>query len=269
MAKDEKQVDTAYYYDASKDVIAPVTREHSHDSCELYFLERGSCIYSVGHRYYSLRTGDLIYVPSGMSHRTHYKKELRARRLINCGEDFIPPEILAMLSGADYVFRSPEHAAEISEIFDLIAKEYSERGAYCLEMLKLHTYRLFYLLARHKNENVAVNSEDSTVERALSYIKENFTKEITLSSVAEQSGVTPEHLSRTVKRRTGIGFNAYVNALRLEKAAYMLRNENGVSVSDIAFACGFNDSNYFSYRFKRTYGVAPTKMKYRKEDGAT
>lgn len=264
MENDEMKLGTDFYFDVSKDVVPPMTREHQHEYCELYFLERGSCIYSVGHHYYSLRAGDLIYVPGGVPHRTHYKRELRARRLINCAEEFIPKEVKATLFDADYVFRSPDHVAQIVEIFDLIEAECEKKNLFKKEMLRLHTHRLFYLLARHKSEHAAVSCVDNAVERALGYIKENFTKEISLSSVAEQSGVTPEHLSRAIKRRTGIGFNAYINALRLEKAAFMLRNENGVSVSDIAFACGFNDSNYFSFRFKRTYGVAPSRMKYQK-----
>ena len=42
---------------------------------------------------------------------------------------------------------------------------------------------------------------------------------------------------------------------------YMLKNEPGRSVHAVAFACGFNDSNYFSYKYKKQYGVSPKKVK--------
>ena len=41
---------------------------------------------------------------------------------------------------------------------------------------------------------------------------------------------------------------------------YMLKNEPGRSVNGVAFACGFNDSNYFSYKFKKAYGKSPKKI---------
>ena len=41
----------------------------------------------------------------------------------------------------------------------------------------------------------------------------------------------------------------------------MLRNEPGRAVCEVAYACGFNDGNYFSYKFKEMYGVSPTRIK--------
>jgi AraC family L-rhamnose operon regulatory protein RhaS len=37
----------------------------------------------------------------------------------------------------------------------------------------------------------------------------------------------------------------------------MLKEEDTKKVSEIAYICGFNDSNYFSDKFKRTYGISP------------
>ena len=85
--------------------------------------------------------------------------------------------------------------------------------------------------------------------------------EITLSEVAGLNAVSAEHLSRIFKKELGVGFNEYINNVRLQKAEFMLRNEAGKSVSEIAFACGFNDSNYFSFRFKRAYGFSPVSLR--------
>lgn len=128
-------------------------------------------------------------------------------------------------------------------------------------MIKIHTGRLFYLVARHKNGNISAVSENKTVESVIEYIKKNYMHEISLSEVAEKNAVSGEHLSRAFKKETGMGFNEYVNSLRLQRAEFMLRNEDGKSVSEVAFACGFNDSNYFSYRFKKAYGVSPISVK--------
>ena len=43
----------------------------------------------------------------------------------------------------------------------------------------------------------------------------------------------------------------------------MLKERDGFSISEIAYRCGFNDSNYFSDKFKKVYGTSP--LKYSKE----
>ena len=85
--------------------------------------------------------------------------------------------------------------------------------------------------------------------------------EISLPSMAKMRSVSPEHLSRTFRKETGFGFSEYLTLVRLQKAEYMLKNEPGKSVSDVAYACGFNDSNYFSDKFRKAYGISPSKAK--------
>jgi len=68
-------------------------------------------------------------------------------------------------------------------------------------------------------------------------------------------------LSRVFKQEVGIGFKEYLIRFRLQKAEDMLKHEPGRAVSEVAYACGFNDGNYFSYKFKEAYGVSPTKVK--------
>jgi AraC family L-rhamnose operon regulatory protein RhaS len=53
--------------------------------------------------------------------------------------------------------------------------------------------------------------------------------------------------------------------LRLQKAEELLRSDAALSVTQAAFACGFNDANYFSKRFKDLYGVSPVAFRKQKE----
>lgn len=249
-----------FYYDNTQNALGGNTRLHYHQNYELYFLEKGSCNYYVDDRYYTLRAGDLIFIPSGCVHKTNYNKTPHSRRLINCAEEYIPKEILN--DGKDtYIFRNAVTVNEIKEIFELVQKEYDTHDEYSTRMIKSHLYRLFYHVLRHKGESIRTLSANKTVEKVIEYIKKNFTHEITLSEVAEKNAVSSEHLSRIFKKEIGVGFNEYINSLRLRQAEFMLRNEDGKSVSEVAFACGFNDSNYFSYRFKKAYGVSPINIK--------
>ena len=253
-----------FYYDNSENVSGGNTRRHYHDGYELYFLQKGICNYFVDNRYYSLNEGDIMLIPSNQIHQTNYKKELHSRRLINCDPDYIPDDVFRDIASINYIFRAPELVREIIEIFDLIESEYTTHDKYSEKMMKIHVHRLFYLIARHKKENIGAISKNKTVEKAIKYIKKNYMHDVSLAEVADKNAVSGEHLSRVFKKEIGMGFNEYLNALRLQKAEFMLRNEDGKSVSEVAFACGFNDSNYFSYRFKKAYGVPPISVKNKK-----
>jgi AraC-like DNA-binding protein len=55
----------------------------------------------------------------------------------------------------------------------------------------------------------------------------------------------------------GASFTTRLNELRLRKAADLLAHREG-RISDIAFACGFNDLSYFNRCFRRRFGLTPT-----------
>jgi len=48
----------------------------------------------------------------------------------------------------------------------------------------------------------------------------------------------------------------------------MLRSCPNKPISEVAYVCGFNDGNYFSYKFKEVYGYSPIKIKGKKFDQA-
>ena len=52
----------------------------------------------------------------------------------------------------------------------------------------------------------------------------------------------------------------YLNTYRVEKAARKLITSD-ISVTDVAFACGFNDLSYFIKTFKAYKGVTPAKFR--------
>lgn len=71
-----------------------------------------------------------------------------------------------------------------------------------------------------------------------------------------------EHISRTLKKHTGMTVSEYINSLRLNFIANMLRNSN-YSISQIIFDSGFNNISWASEQFKAKYGI--TMREYRQK----
>ncbi len=79
---------------------------------------------------------------------------------------------------------------------------------------------------------------------------------LTLRQVADIFAYTENYLSRFFKAKMGVGFNEYLNRLRLQYAVYLI-GEGATSVSQIALQCGFSDPLYFSKVFKKKEGISP------------
>ena len=76
--------------------------------------------------------------------------------------------------------------------------------------------------------------------------------------MCKQFSVNESHLSKKFKNVSGTGITEYIAYVRIMNAELLLR-QNKYTISEIAFKCGFNDSNYFSTVFKRIKGISPLK----------
>ncbi len=83
---------------------------------------------------------------------------------------------------------------------------------------------------------------------------------LTISQIAEAVGASPAHMQRAFRARFGVTIVAYVQGLRLARAKDLLRATD-MTVTEVAFATGFNDHGYFTRLFSRAVGLAPTRYR--------
>jgi AraC family L-rhamnose operon regulatory protein RhaS len=67
-------------------------------------------------------------------------------------------------------------------------------------------------------------------------------------------------LHRQLKQQTGLTPQRYLNRVRLMKARHLLRHSDE-SITDIAYRCGFGDSNHFSTLFRREFSWSPRDIR--------
>ncbi|MDR2607955.1 MAG: helix-turn-helix domain-containing protein [Treponema sp.] len=104
----------------------------------------------------------------------------------------------------------------------------------------------------------------SALKRAEQYIRENYTRKISLKEIAGVSGLSAPYFSTIFKEEMGENFSSYLNRLRVEKAGKLLL-ETDLSLCDISCNCGFEDQSWFSKIFKAYTGSSPGK--YRQQGG--
>jgi len=255
-----------YYYSKIVDVVGHESTRHVHDAFEIYYMKEGSCTYHIENYTYKVLQGDVILIPGNTSHRTAYGGAAHSRLLVNCSNEYIPEPVRERLGAIGYLYRNRKAISQIEELFAKIEHEYSHADVLSPEVLKCFTAELMFVILRHKNEHEIKKDDSDFVTTVQEYIKNNYMNEVKLSALAEMLSVSQEHLSRVFKKETGIGFKDYLVQFRLQKAEDMLKHETGRAVSEVAYACGFNDGNYFSYKFKKAYGISPTDVRRKKED---
>ena len=105
--------------------------------------------------------------------------------------------------------------------------------------------------------------------RALRMIEQSYMDpELSLASVSEQLHVSPNYLSANMKKYAGDTFINLLIKKRME-AAMALITAGGIRIAEAAGRCGYADQHYFSFCFKKYYGVSPAKLRRSggKEDG--
>ena len=101
------------------------------------------------------------------------------------------------------------------------------------------------------------NPDKEIIDKVIKNINENLADpDFNVSTLAENIGVSRVHLHRKLKEFAGINASDLIRNIRLEQAGRMLK-ETSNSISQVAYAVGFNNIGHFSKIFKQHFGTTP------------
>jgi AraC-like DNA-binding protein len=83
---------------------------------------------------------------------------------------------------------------------------------------------------------------------------------LSTTTLADELGVSSRTLQNAMAE-TGATPVTYIVERRLQKAAQLLATDRHRNITEIAYACGFSDSAYFSRRFHANFGMAPSQYR--------
>ncbi len=250
-----------YTYESAVDTSLAESENHLHNDFEIYYLTHGECWYLIDKHSYKISSGDMILIPPNVIHGTRYVTATHSRKLINCGEWYIPDSARSLFSNLPCFTGTPAAQKQIDRIFSVIEKEKLNPDEYSKDIIRSRVAQLLLLIARESKTTEQKTIESPMVEKAVQYIAAHYSSPLSLTDVASACYVSKEHLSRTFKQETGIGFNKYLTLYRLRKADALLREHPELRITDIAQRCGFSESNYFSKTYKKMFGTSPMRKK--------
>lgn len=114
---------------------------------------------------------------------------------------------------------------------------------------------------RHVLRHERRDSAARLTEQAKAYIEEHYKEsDLSADSLCRCLNVSAAYFSTIFKREVGMSFVAYLTKIRLEHALELLRTTEDKTYI-IASRVGYMEPNYFSYVFKKQYGISPSKYR--------
>jgi AraC-like DNA-binding protein/mannose-6-phosphate isomerase-like protein (cupin superfamily) len=258
----------------------PEFEKHSHQFTELLIITKGKAIHVIDEKEYSVSAGDVFVIKKNKEHEF---KNIENLSLINI--IFIPDRLnmdkwfIEDLPGFRAIFQlEPEYRdnhrfesrleigkAELAFALNIIDAlklelENSPTG-FKAASISLFIKLLVYLSRCYEKSLKPQSITLLRIARAINYLDRNFTADIDFYGLAGIAHMSLRNFQRVFKKSMGCTARDYLMDLRIDFSRTMLKQGRN-SITDIAYASGFKDSNYFTRQFKNKMGISPSE--YRK-----
>ena len=249
---------------------APVNL-HSHEYVEIIYCRTSADVeYLIGSNRYRMQKGDIVYIPSGISHRP------------------ILPEKMDVPYERDVLWISNSFMAQIQDMFpdngiyhenimpirttgtrweylgDLfrngVVEEEEKRPGWDVAVIG-NTITILAHLKRAYAERTAgaMRAEKpELLDRIAAYIELHYAEHVTIEDLAKQFYVSKSTISHLFKQKMGISLYRYVTQRRLIEAKKLI--QDGRIMDDVSRIVGFSDYSTFYRAFKQEYGISPRQF---------
>jgi AraC family L-rhamnose operon regulatory protein RhaS len=259
---------------------------HCNEGIELTFMETGKLIFQVDKKY-TLKPGTMTitrpwqphslgdpHITPGRLHWIILDVGVRKPHQNWCWPEWfvLAPADLKKLTTLLRQNETPVWSAgrQIGDCFKKIAAVITNpEGLPCQSRLTILINELFLSLYENlKKRRVKLEPELITSHRTVELFLERLTgdeqslcAEWTVETMADHCHLGVTHFTHLCKTITNMTPMRYLNHQRIEASVAMLQHEPELSITEIAFRCGFNSSQYFATVFKQFQGYSPKSYK--------
>jgi AraC family transcriptional regulator, transcriptional activator of pobA len=248
---------------------------HRHDFFEVLYLLKGSGYHVIDANKYEIKPPCVFFMSPGQAHKLELSNDIEGFIFIFTSDFYLlnrsnqnsliefPFFYTIHQDNPPLLLENESDIRFLENLFRQSIAEISRPGDYFLEMLRsILDLILTTCAARYQvNENMLNKGKGQIlVKRFFHLVEENHQKNLSLSDYSGMIGITPNHLTQTVKLLTGKTSSQIIKAKQLLEIKRLLVHTN-LSVSEIANQLNFEDQSYFTKFFKRETGITPIQYR--------
>ena len=241
-----------------------VREKHWHRSIEIFAVFEGTLAFFINEEEYPLGSGEFILLNSN---EIHSISSPEANRTIVLQ---IPMNVLRNVeTGGGLILFTHSPKRQDSKIMELIGSMYQElqeRGSEYEWKVQSDFFMLVYLLLTKYRKREILPEEIrhyrklNRLSTITGYIRENYTKELSLEMVADRFGYSPSYLSWMFRKYAQTNYKTYLQNVRIEYGFQELANTDH-TIGEIALNNGFPNQKAFTREFKKKYGILPSEYR--------
>lgn len=247
-----------------KNKTSVIDEKHTHHYYELLYVRSGNFDYFIDKSVVHVSAKEVILVDKNNVHKALFTSVKSSYFIIKFEPHFLDDEFK---SDVEQLFLNKKISLQSFDyftfdmLFSKMQHSYEDKKAHFRTLVKYQLSEiLLMLLEKCKNQiNTDVSPKASLVDQIANYIQtcvfEQKSEVLRLDEIAKKFNVSPCHLSKKFKKETGFGLKEYILSTKIAYAKNLMETSN--SIIEIAYKCGFNDSNYFSTVFKKVEKATP------------
>ena len=224
----------------------------------LYITDGQGTFKSRDSRWRKVRAGDILLLFPGIWHNYHPSEETGWTERWSLFNGDQPNQwFVHELISQDFPILHVGIRNELIERFDRLLEIAQTHPPFANQIQAGVTIEIMGLILKHhQTRPTRFTQSTRLVERALDFIRKNWTREIDFVALAECSGVSSRHFRRLFREATGLAPQQYLLNLRLNEAKRLLGT---MPISEVSYKVGFDNPLYFSRLFKEKIGVSPSQ----------
>lgn len=227
-----------------------------HHAVEVAWAEEGAVHYDIGAERFTIRAGEIMVVPAGVDHATSFAGRTRAGSLWFSAEAI--GELDARLGQPANLRAGPQaDAAPVIALARMLQDEAFSSDAGALMGADALAEALALKVLRVHPRHSTPGPRAPGVRRALEHIEARYAEPLSLDELARTAALSRFHFSRVFREQVGKSPYAYLQHVRLQRAAELL-GRGRASVTEAAYGTGFTDLGRFGRKFKQAYGCTPS-----------
>ena len=249
---------------------------HWHDDLEFILILEGQMSYDVNGQKFSLQAGEGIFVNSRCFHYGYSDTHaeclficiLLSPQLLSANTYFIENYLNPLIQNIHFPYQqlTPAIQWQNSILRDLELLGENNTDNIQPFMILEKTAHIFRLLSENMDSfsGYNKNTEDILALTAMiGYVQKNYSGKILLKDISTAGNCCKTKCSSLFQKYLNTSPMLYLSHYRLEKSISLLRN-TALSVTEIAYACGFSNTSYFCELFHKYYNTTPGKYRGRK-----